>query len=92
MSAPGGALPVSPEIGYAGATEPVQSGPAQQPRPDTRWIAAPATVAPKHNPHKRTPPATVTRDGLVQPASRCALRRSRTLGVSLFFGERHTLL
>jgi hypothetical protein len=69
-------LPVSPEIGYAGATQPAQSGPAQrpsaadarrraQPRPETGRIAAPVTVAPKHNPHQRTPPAAVIRDGLV---------------------------
>ena len=37
----------------------------------------------KHIPHKRCRPAAVTRDGLVQPASRFALRRSRTLGVGL---------
>jgi hypothetical protein len=41
-------------------------------------------VSRKHNPHKRTAPATVIRDGLVQPASRCALRRSRTLGIRRF--------
>jgi hypothetical protein len=56
-SAQGPEPAVSPEIGYAGATEPAQSGPAQRPsatdarrraqhRPATRRIAAPATSPP----------------------------------------------
>jgi hypothetical protein len=92
--APGGALALSPEIGYADATEPVQSRPAQhpsatgarrraQPRPDTRSIAAPATVAPKHNPHKRTPPAAVIRDGLfnLRSAARYGAAERSELGI-----------
>ena len=44
--------------------------------------------APKRNPHRRSRPAAVTRDGLVQPASRFALRRSRTLGARHLFAAR----
>ena len=46
-------------------------------------------LGPKHNPHQRCRPAAVTRDGLVQPASRFARWRSRTLGVRPFSVHLH---
>lgn len=80
VPAPVGALLLSPESGHAGVTGRGQSRlpprygeeDARRRAKDRRQIgrtAAPATAARQHNPHKRTRPAAVTRDGLVQPES-----------------------
>jgi hypothetical protein len=81
-SAPGGALPVTPETGYTAAKSTLHgeqidaTGPAARKKIGKARCDRASAVRPKHNPHKRTPPAVLTRDGLVQPASRFALRRS----------------